>query len=80
MILRYLEITPTILRPVIPIILKSGNRFVLNSALIDSGADHCIFDIEIAKSLGTPLQQKKISLKGLSRDKGKKNRKNVQKT
>ena len=69
MIFRYLEITPTILRPVIPIILKAGNKFVLYSALIDSGADHCIFDIEIAKSLGTPLQPKKINLKGLSREK-----------
>ena len=69
MIFRYLEITPTILRPVIPIILKAGNKFVLYSALIDSGADHCIFDIEIAQSFGIPLQPKKISLQGIAREK-----------
>lgn len=69
MIFHYLEIAPSILRPVIPIILKAENKFVLYSVLIDSGADYCIFDIEIAKSFEIRLQSKKISLKGIAREK-----------
>lgn len=69
MLFHYLEIAPTILRPVIPIILKAENKFVLYSTLIDSGADYCIFEIEIAKSLKIRLQPKKISLKGIAKGK-----------
>lgn len=65
----YREITPTVLRPIVPIILKTKNKFVLYSALIDSGADYCVFSIETAKDLGLKLQPKKVSIKGITRQK-----------
>ena len=54
----YKEITPHIRRPVIPIIIKSYTYFVLYHGLIDSGADHCIFSLEIAKELGLKFSNK----------------------
>ncbi len=48
---------PIIYRPIVPIrfIDSSGNRFGY-SALIDSGADHCIFHPWIADELGLVLK------------------------
>ncbi|MBI3283080.1 retropepsin-like domain-containing protein [Candidatus Curtissbacteria bacterium] len=69
MIFHYQEISPQIIRPIVPIVLKARNKFAVNLALIDSGADRCIFDIEIAKALSIKLRPNKISLKGIGRDK-----------
>ncbi len=54
----YLQITSQITRPIIPIILKSDSNFILYSGLIDSGADYCIFSLEIAQKLGLNLSSK----------------------
>lgn len=47
----YKEINLQIKRPIIPIIIKSDNYLILYHGLIDSGADYCIFSLEIAKEL-----------------------------
>jgi len=65
----YRQVTQKIRRPVIPVILKNKSKFVLYSGLIDSGADYCIFNIQLAKELDIPLQPKKIILKGIGREK-----------
>lgn len=69
MIFHYLEISPDIIRPVIRIVLKRDKKFVVYFALIDSGADYCIFSIEVAKVLGIPLRPKRINLKGIAKEK-----------
>ena len=43
MIFEYLEVIPTIKRPIIEIIVKSKSKFAIYPVLIDSGADYCIF-------------------------------------
>lgn len=58
MIFPYKEITPKISRPIILIIIKSGDYFILYHGLIDSGADYCIFSLEIAKELGLKFSKK----------------------
>lgn len=55
-----------ILRPIIPVSLKNGNKSVRYEALIDSGADFNIFPIEIAERLGIKLKnEKKIYFSGI---------------
>ncbi len=58
MIFPYKEISSQIIRPIIPIIIKSDAYFILYHGLIDSGADHCIFSLEIAKELGLKFSSK----------------------
>lgn len=58
MIFPYKEVSSQIIRPIIPIIIKSDNYFILYHGLIDSGADHCIFSLEIAKELGLNFSNK----------------------
>ena len=41
-----------ILRPIIPVSLQYRNKSIHYEALIDTGADFCIFPIELAKVLG----------------------------
>lgn len=41
----------TLLKPIIPIKVKIGGRDIKYAALIDSGADFCIFDGEIGEYL-----------------------------
>jgi len=48
MVFPYRQVSSEIRRPVIPVILKNKSKFVLYSGLIDSGADYCIFNIQIA--------------------------------
>lgn len=43
------------LRPVIPLKVRHGARAITYSALVDSGADSCIFDIQVAEELGIDL-------------------------
>lgn len=42
---------PSILKPIIPIQLTAGELTIRYAALIDSGADFCIFDAGIGESL-----------------------------
>ncbi|MBI2327139.1 retropepsin-like domain-containing protein [Candidatus Curtissbacteria bacterium] len=69
MIFPYRQVTSKIARPVIPLILKNKGKFALYAGLIDSGADYCIFNIQIAKELNISLGSKKHSLKGIGREK-----------
>lgn len=48
-----------ILRPVIPISLKGTNKVIRYEALIDTGADFCIFPLGIAKTLNVNLNKDK---------------------
>lgn len=45
----------SILKPIIPIELSHSNQRLRYAALIDSGADFCIFDGELAELLGINL-------------------------
>lgn len=65
----YRQVAPRISRPIIPLILKNKHKFALYSGLIDSGADYCIFNIKIAEALDIVLRSRKISLKGIAREK-----------
>lgn len=49
-----------ILRPIIPISLQFKNKSIYYEALIDTGADFCIFPIELADTLGIKLNPDKI--------------------
>jgi predicted aspartyl protease len=61
-----------ILRPIIPIKLKKGNSEVSYLALIDSGADYCIFDAEIGKVIGLDvLDGKLLEFNGVTGEKEK---------
>ncbi|MEK7616525.1 MAG: hypothetical protein AAB414_00530 [Patescibacteria group bacterium] len=65
----YLTFTSTIRRPIIEIILKTDKNFAIYPVLIDSGADYCIFHIELAKVLEIKLGKAPITVKGISKDK-----------
>lgn len=69
MVYYYLEFTATIRRPIIEIIIKSENSFAIYPVLIDSGADYCIFNIELAKTLGIKLTKKSADFQGVGKDK-----------
>lgn len=69
MIFPYLEFTSTIRRPIIEIIIKSENNFAIYPVLIDSGADYCIFNIELAKALRIKLTKKRTNFRGIGKDK-----------
>jgi hypothetical protein len=58
MIFDYEEISLQIKRPIIPVFLKSETIFIFYRALIDSGADHCIFSVDVADLLGIKLATK----------------------
>jgi hypothetical protein len=45
-----------ILKPIIPIKISHNNRSLRYNALIDSGADFCIFDSEIGEYLGINIR------------------------
>lgn len=45
-----------ILKPIIPIEIKYGNEIARYQALIDSGADLCIFDAPIGEYLGIDVR------------------------
>jgi len=47
----------SVLRPRIHIRLLHKNRFIDLLALVDSGADDCIFPLEVATELGLPLKK-----------------------
>ena len=47
----------SILKPIIPIKVSAGTSTLRYAALIDSGADFCIFDAEIGEVLGLDIQK-----------------------
>lgn len=49
-----------ILRPIIPISLCYKNKSIHYEALIDSGADFCIFPFELAKNLGINIKNQGV--------------------
>lgn len=55
----YKKIAPGIIRPIIPIELSYRDITIPYEVLIDSGADFCIFDAEIAEILKLPLTEGK---------------------
>lgn len=65
----YQRINPTVSRPIIRIVVKSHDKYAIYHTLIDSGADYCIFDIELAKLLGIKLTKKHTNIKGVGKDK-----------
>jgi len=53
----------SILRPVIPVRIEHKDRFVNYEALVDSGADFCIFDAQMGEILGIDVmngEEKKV--------------------
>lgn len=67
MIYKYYKVTPKIIRPIIEVILKSETRVGIFPSLIDSGADHCIFSLDTAKSLNIKLNPKnKTTISGIA--------------
>lgn len=69
MVYSYLTFTATIRRPIIEIIIKSENNFAIYPMLIDSGADYCIFNIELAEALGIKLTKRRTSFRGVGQEK-----------
>ena len=55
----YKKVAPGIIRPIIPVELTHKNISVPYEVLVDSGADFCIFDAEIAEILGIPVNEGK---------------------
>ncbi len=69
MTFRYERARPNIYRPIIPIFLKSETVFIFYRAIIDSGADHCIFSTSIASLLEIQLSDKnKTNFRGVGKD------------
>jgi hypothetical protein len=48
-----------LLRPIIPILISYQNKTIGYEALLDSGADFCIFHAEIGEFLGVPILEGK---------------------
>ena len=40
------------MRPVIPVVVSNGKKSVKYEVLIDSGADRCLFDLEVSEAIG----------------------------
>ena len=49
----------SVVRPVVPVALINGSNRVRVYALIDSGADYCIFHAEIGEQLGLQIESGK---------------------
>lgn len=58
-----------ILRPIVPLSIKYGEKTLRYEALIDSGADFNIFPLEIAEKLGIKFKEnKKLFFTGIAGD------------
>lgn len=69
MIFEYFKVNTRIIRPIIPIILKSPTKVALYSALIDSGSDYCIFSLDVAHGLDIKLKSKnRIKFMGIGKE------------
>lgn len=49
-----------VLRPVIPIKIKNGERAIVYQVLVDSGADMCLFDAEVGEAVGIDVRKGKL--------------------
>ena len=57
-------------RPVIPITIINGDSKIANLALIDSGADLCLFHADIGEQIGINIESgKKLTFSGITKDK-----------
>lgn len=56
----YTALSDGVLRPIVPIVLAYGNRWVSCGALIDSGADISMFDMSLAEPLGLDLSSSPV--------------------
>ena len=61
----YQEAAPGIFRPIISVRLHFRNTFVIYDALIDSGADKCIFHLGLIEILKVP-SGKQVKFRGIS--------------
>jgi len=70
---KYKKITQEIIRPIIPVILRyKQNKPVAFEALVDSGADMCVFPAQIGELLGINIKSGIIgSLSGVIGKSGK---------
>lgn len=50
----------SILRPVIEIVLKNGESSIRYEALVDSGADICLFDQSVGEAIGINIKNGKL--------------------
>ncbi len=65
----YPAATRTIRRPIIPVKVTGPKANLIIEALIDSGADMSLFDIEIAKAVGVDLRKvSKQQFGGIGKD------------
>ena len=55
---------PAILKPIIPLEIEYNKQSLGYAALIDSGADFCIFDAEIGEYLGIDIKSGKREIFG----------------
>lgn len=56
----------SLLKPIIPVSIETGGRSIRYAALIDSGADFCIFHHEIGEALGLDIRSgEKLSFGGI---------------
>jgi Aspartyl protease len=53
----YKKVGPDVLRPIIPIAVGHKDFFINYEVLVDSGADMCLFDYEIAELLGVDVKK-----------------------
>jgi len=51
-----------LLKPIIPIGISHKDKKIKYLALIDSGADFCIFDAEVGKYLGIDIKSAELAL------------------
>lgn len=56
---KYAKYGKNVLRPVIPIKLKSGDQEMGYEVLVDSGADMCLFDAALGEQLGIEIKKGK---------------------
>lgn len=63
---KYKKLGPGLIRPIIPVTLRVKNASVVYEALVNSGADMCMFPAEIGELLGLDIRQgKRGSLGGV---------------
>jgi len=62
MIFKYKRLASGIIRPIIPIGLISDKSYAQYEVLVDSGADRCVFDSQIAEAMGLKLETGKKEL------------------
>lgn len=61
-----------VLKPLIPIKISVGSLSINYAALIDSGADFCIFDADIGENLGLDIKKgEEIPFGGIEKSTGK---------